>query len=742
MEATKNSNNSTNIIVRVLEYILQFLYDSYYDIKKVLKENWLLTGILVTIFSLSGLMYYLTYFNPYNIMDYIKTPTTILYVFAIAILISMYSYFATNKTNVEIFKPVIKYLKLIGIIIGMYFFVSMFYYISKNVLYYGSKESAFSTIVIIICLMGLVYNVFFKSLKKGNSDSKIYNVYNLFIDIIFYIPCLFIDLIEYIKEDYKNTPSSTFILSGIIICILLFFYALPYLVNILKKDKGIQLLKEQSELNKNLVFINQKELREKIIKNRPILERQLLNFSKNIENQYEINGKYFNTTLPIFDKTILYKNQKYLDTYNTFSSIEDHEFCNNTSITCDASGILTCDNKKILDAYNIYQRCNNKDSFFDSLFRSPKDSIKIYPTSSLSELKTLQQMCDIDPDVSNVTTSVNCISYNDISNQVYDNDNYDDELSNNSLYFCNNVNVDISSTAINSNGELDKFKPIYGYNDIDGVAGPIRCNVPIVYEGFEGNIHNLDNLINNKNLLSEFSDQERVVLERAISSEETNLKYIVEKFKDDPQKVKEYIIAFFASNDNFLTLMDYVNKYNNDANIFLDQNLSSLIQQINLRSNIHEYNYHYGISFWIYFDSSILNNDITTTNNEGLIMSYADQPRIYYDYNTSELKIDVLRDQSSESDAINYKTKDILYQKWNHFVINYNYGTLDIFVNNNLVGSIDKLNPYVGNNNNIVFGSSSQPLKNSGICNIKYYEIPLKLSKINEMYKKHENPCI
>lgn len=740
METSKNSNNSTNVIVEVLEYILQFLYDSYYDIKKILKENWLITGIIVSIFSLSGIMYYLTMFNPNNIMDYIKTPSTILYVSAMALLISMYFYFNTQGMNVKIIKPIIKYLKLVGIIIGLYFIISIFYFISKKVLYYGSTESVFSTVVIIICLMGVVYNIFLKSKSDTNSANKIYGVYDLFVDIIFYIPCLFIDLIEYVKEDYKNTPSSTFILTGIVMCILLFFYALPYLFNILKKDKGIQLLKQQSELNKNLVFINQRELREKIIKNRPMLERQLLNFSKQIENQYDIYGNYFNTVSPLFDKSIIYKNQKYLDTYNTFSSIEDHEFCNNTSITCDASGFLTCNNKKILDAYNIYQTCNNNDSFFDSLFKSPKDSIKIYPTSSLSELNTLQQMCNVDPDVSNVNTSVNCISYNDISNQVYYKSNYDAELSNNSFYFCNNINVDISSTA--GAGSLNKFKPIYGYNDIDGVSGPIRCNIPTVYEGFEGNIHNLDNLINNKNLLSEFSDEERVILERAISSEETNIKYIIEKFKDDPQKVKEYIIAFFSSNDNFLTLMDYVNKYNNEKNIFLDQNLSNLIQQINLRSNIHEYNYHYGISFWIYFDSSILSNNITTTNNEGLIMSYADQPRVYYDYSTSELKIDVLRDQSSESDAINYKTKDILYQKWNHFVINYNYGTLDIFINNNLVGSIDKLNPYVGNNNNIVFGSSSQPLKNCGICNIKYYEIPLKLSKINEIYKNHENPCI
>ena len=740
METSKNSNNSTNIIVEVLEYILQFLYDSYYDIKKILKKNWLITGIIVSIFSLSGIMYYLTMFNPYNIMDYINTPSTIFYVFITALLISLYFYFNTQGVNVEIIKPIIKYLKLVGIIIGLYFIISIFYFISKKVLYYGSTESVFSTVVIIICLMGVVYNIFLKSKSDTISANKIYGVYDLFVDIIFYIPCLFIDLIEYVKEDYKNTPSSTFILTGIVICILLFFYALPYLFNILKKDKGIQLLKQQSELNKNLVFINQKELREKIIKNRPMLERQLLNFSKQIENQYDIHGNYFNTVSPLFDKSILYKNQKYLDTYNTFSSIEDHEFCNNTSITCDASGILTCDNKKILDAYNIYQRCNNKDSFFDSLFKSPKESIKIYPTSSLSELKTLQEICDIDVDLSDVTTSVNCISYNDISNQIYYKTSNVNDLSNQSFYFCNDISVNVDNTA--AVGSSDKYKVIYGYNDIDGVSGPIRCNVPTVYEGFEGNIHNLDNLITNKNLLSEFSDEERVILERAISSEETNLKYIVEKFRDDPQKVKEYIIAFFSSNDNFLTLMDYVNKYNNETNIFLDQNLSNLIQQINLRSNIHEYNYHYGISFWIYFDSSILSNDITTTNNEGLIMSYADQPRVYYDYSTSELKIDVLRDQSRENDAINYKTKDILYQKWNHFVINYNYGTLDIFINNNLVGSIDKLNPYVGNNNNIVFGSSSQPLKNCGICNIKYYEIPLKLSKINEIYKNHENPCI
>ena len=48
------------------------------------------------------------------------------------LLISMYFYFSVKGVNVEIIKPVIKYLKLIGIIIGLYFIISIFYFISKK----------------------------------------------------------------------------------------------------------------------------------------------------------------------------------------------------------------------------------------------------------------------------------------------------------------------------------------------------------------------------------------------------------------------------------------------------------------------------------------------------------------------------------------------------------------------------------------------------------------------------------
>lgn len=872
MESIKNGNSNNNNIVNSLEYMLQILYNFYYKVKVVFKDNWLFSGILISIIGLSGLIYYFSLKNPNNIMDYIQTPSTILYVFLTTLLISLYFYFSINSNQTEILKPVIKYLKLIGIILGVYVLISFFYFISKQIMYYGSKESVFGTVFVIICIMGILYNTLIKHTTVRKSNTK-YEMYDLLIDIIFYIPCLFINLIDYVKEDYDNTPSSTFILTGIVLCIILFFYGLPYILNILKHDKGIKLLKEQTELNKSVVFVSQKELRQRIIQNRPLLERQMLHATNKIENQYKTYGKYFNTQAQIFDISSLYNNKKYLSNYGIYSPLGDHPKCVNSSIKCDSSdNLLKCNGQRLEDTYNMYQTCDNRQSLFNSLFLNPKESVKIYPDSSKDKLLTLQEMCDIDEDVSSFDTSVMCISYNDVSNQVI---NQSDDLINKQIYACNDLNnntleneieriqqknirlinqskpyltdsitrcmhtrthhnrmktdatelwyiivrfidlietiksdinitnietqksnINVILSTINNtifakeisyrspevglkNGGLDlietnniegvkrnlvnvrrninaiinnkayivsivptnKYKVIYGYNDVDDGSGPINCIIPKVYEGFEGTMHTLDSLISDKNLFGEFSNAELSIINRAIKSEESNLKIIVDKFKEDPQKLKEYIIAFFASNDNFMTLMDYINKYNNETNIFLDQNLSNLIKKVNLRANIHEYNYHYGISFWIYFDSSILNMNSNSDTNHGLIMNYANQPRIYYDFNTSELKIDVLRDESNKQQP-NYKTKNILYQRWNHFVINYNYGVLDIFINNNLVGTINKLNPYVGKKNNIVFGSSTETLNNCGICNVNYYELPLKLSKIKEMYKNHENPCI
>jgi hypothetical protein len=106
-----------------------------------------------------------------------------------------------------------------------------------------------------------------------------------------------------------------------------------------------------------------------------------------------------------------------------------------------------------------------------------------------------------------------------------------------------------------------------------------------------------------------------------------------------------------------------------------------------------------------------------------------------------------------------YRTKGILFQRWNHIVVNSEDSKIDLFVNNNLVGTykytniipkiqnqdeninqignVSVVNLYdtlnIGSRENINFGS---------ICNFRYYNTILDLSKIKSIYTKYnkKNP--
>ena len=87
-----------------------------------------------------------------------------------------------------------------------------------------------------------------------------------------------------------------------------------------------------------------------------------------------------------------------------------------------------------------------------------------------------------------------------------------------------------------------------------------------------------------------------------------------------------------------------------------------------------------------------------------------------------------------------YRSKDVVFQKWVNFVVNYNYGTLDLFVDTNLVLTQKNVAPYIQNRDNYIqFGSNEEPLKHSGICHVVYYPVPLKLREIKNLY--NNKPC-
>ena len=80
-------------------------------------------------------------------------------------------------------------------------------------------------------------------------------------------------------------------------------------------------------------------------------------------------------------------------------------------------------------------------------------------------------------------------------------------------------------------------------------------------------------------------------------------------------------------------------------------------------------------------------------------------------------------------------------QKWNHFVINYKGGTLDIFMNNKLVGSKIKVVPYMTHD---VISSGETNGIYGGLSNVKYFSNTLMKHDILKLYNsfKGKNPPI
>jgi hypothetical protein len=155
-----------------------------------------------------------------------------------------------------------------------------------------------------------------------------------------------------------------------------------------------------------------------------------------------------------------------------------------------------------------------------------------------------------------------------------------------------------------------------------------------------------------------------------------------------------------------------------------------------------EFNYQYAISCWIFIDSAGPNMN-PNYNKYTSLLNFGSKPNVLYNGENHSLMITMqqknlknvtknkMTDFDDEGNRIIYINKNILLQKWNNLIINYNGGTLDIFLNGELVNSTIEVIPYytfdnltIGENNGI----------KGGICNVVYFRQALTAQNIYYLY--------
>ena len=153
-----------------------------------------------------------------------------------------------------------------------------------------------------------------------------------------------------------------------------------------------------------------------------------------------------------------------------------------------------------------------------------------------------------------------------------------------------------------------------------------------------------------------------------------------------------------------------------------------------------EFSYRYCVSCWIYINYQLpsTNENYTKWTN---IFSYGNKPKVEYcgylqDKDTTYINNYRIIMQDNDEMKTIYQSSDIPSNVWNYFVFNYDGGTLDVFINGELVKSRPEIIPYMsydkiltGENNGI----------NGGICNIKYYENPISINEIKNSFNNYKN---
>ena len=134
-------------------------------------------------------------------------------------------------------------------VIGIYLWMSM----NKTSMYMFSFFTKYLLIPLIV-LVG--FAIFYKMIMEYISNLS--GVSGFITELIFFIPCLLIEFLEYIKQQFNITPNSVYILFVIEILLILLYIYLPKIVSNAIKRKSTVLLNKPVFLSKEKLISTSK----------------------------------------------------------------------------------------------------------------------------------------------------------------------------------------------------------------------------------------------------------------------------------------------------------------------------------------------------------------------------------------------------------------------------------------------------------------------------------------------------
>jgi len=162
-----------------------------------------------------------------------------------------------------------------GVLIISVLFASFYVYI--NTLSAGYQNIfngsfVFLFVISVLIALAMFYNVFVDRIRRIDNQS------GWIANFIFFIPCLLSDFIEYIRKEFKLTPSTVYILLFLEAAILAVYYYLPPLFQLHLKSNGKTLLHDSTFFKDPNILAHYSEL--------PKINK---NFNPNIMQNYAIS---------------------------------------------------------------------------------------------------------------------------------------------------------------------------------------------------------------------------------------------------------------------------------------------------------------------------------------------------------------------------------------------------------------------------------------------------------------------